>query len=80
MAQKKPTKDMKTAPAAKPAAKAAATTEVRNSAVPPRSATAPAKKEIGYEQIAKKAYELWQSNGGSEMDNWLKAERELRGK
>ena len=30
------------------------------------------------EMIAKRAYELWQKNGGSETDNWLRAERELR--
>jgi hypothetical protein len=79
MAQKKPVSNIKTATPAKVAAKPAASTEIRNSAVPPRGA-APAKKEIGYEQIAKKAYELWQAGGGSEMDNWLRAERELRGK
>lgn len=65
-----------------PASKPASTTEMRNTAVPPRSGgnTQSAKKEIGYDQIAKRAYEIWQSRGGSEMDNWLQAERELRGK
>jgi hypothetical protein len=30
--------------------------------------------------IARRAYEIWQSgSGGSEMENWLRAERELRG-
>jgi hypothetical protein len=29
--------------------------------------------------IAKRAYEIWQSGkGGSEVENWLRAERELR--
>ncbi len=27
--------------------------------------------------IAKRAYEIWMSEGGSELDNWLKAEREI---
>jgi hypothetical protein len=31
------------------------------------------------DRIARRAYEIWQSgNGGSELDNWLRAERELR--
>ena len=28
--------------------------------------------------IAQRAYELWKSQGGSDLENWLKAERELR--
>jgi len=32
------------------------------------------------DQIARKAYEIWQSGkGGSQDDNWYRAERELRG-
>ena len=31
-------------------------------------------------EIAKRAYEIWQSGkGGSQTENWLRAERELRG-
>jgi hypothetical protein len=57
------------------AAKAA--TPVRNSAVPPKAA---APKVITQEMISKRAYEIWQSGtGGSEHDNWVRAERELRG-
>ena len=28
--------------------------------------------------IAQRAYNIWQKEGGSEMENWLKAEREVR--
>jgi hypothetical protein len=56
-------------------------TEVRNTAIP-RVTTPVAKprKEITQEAIAKRAYEIFASgNGGSETDNWHRAERELRG-
>jgi len=36
---------------------------------------------ITYEQIAKRAFEIWQKNGeieGREQDHWLQAEAELR--
>ena len=40
----------------------------------------PAKKEVDYETIAKRAYEISQSgSGGSSDENWHRAERELRG-
>lgn len=29
--------------------------------------------------IAHRAYEIWQRKGGAELENWLQAERELRG-
>jgi hypothetical protein len=30
--------------------------------------------------IARRAYEIWASGqGGSELENWIRAERELRG-
>ena len=58
-------------------------TETRNSPVPRPSSPAPSSKpgarQISHEQIAKRAYEIWRSGkGGSETDNWLRAERELR--
>ncbi len=76
----------KPAAAAKPAAKAIARTDVRNSPVPkvasvirtpaPRSVAA---VSIAHDQIALRAYEIWQSGqGGSEFDHWIRAERELR--
>jgi len=54
---------------------------VRNSPVPKAAAPAPrAGKEISYEMIARRAYEIWQSGtGGSQEENWYRAERELRG-
>ena len=73
----------KPASAAKPAAsKVASSTPVRNSAIPKVSAAAAApapKAEISRDLIAVRAFEISMGNtGGSEMDNWLRAERELR--
>ena len=76
----------------KPAAPAR-TSEVRNSplprqstaaAQPPRQSAPPmsssTKRQPTRDEIAKRAYEIWQSGkGGSEFDNWVRAERELRG-
>jgi hypothetical protein len=64
------------------AAPAVSSTPVRNSPVPKSAApkAAAAKKEIGYGDIAQRAYEIYASGqGGSEQDNWFRAERELRG-
>jgi hypothetical protein len=66
----------------------AARTPVRNSPVPKpapqRPATpagAAASRSITHDLIARRAYEIWQSGqGGSEFDNWVRAERELRGR
>ena len=68
----------------KPAAVAATSTPVRNSPIPkvPAAATpaAPRARQITHEQIAVRAYEISRSGtGGSEFDNWVRAERELRG-
>lgn len=67
-------------PAPVQAAPAKVTTPIRNTAVPPRT-TAPApKREITHEMIARRAYEISQSpQCGSEFDNWVRAERELKG-
>ena len=74
-----------------PKAKAVSSTPVRNTAIPKvaaRPATAAAaaavpatmKKVVTHDMIATRAYEISRSgNGGSEFDNWLRAERELRG-
>ena len=73
-----------------PKAKAVSSTPVRNSAIPKvaaRPATAAAaavpatmKKVVTHDMIATRAYEISRSgSGGSEFDNWLRAERELRG-
>jgi hypothetical protein len=62
------------------AAPAVISTPVRNTPVPKGAVRSAAKKEVTYGDIAQRAYEIWASGqGGSEMDNWLRAERELRG-
>jgi hypothetical protein len=63
------------------------TTAARNSPIPNvasieaiAASASPSKKEIGYDQIAERAYFISISGfGGDEMHNWLQAERELRG-
>ncbi|HEX4055915.1 MAG TPA: DUF2934 domain-containing protein [Tepidisphaeraceae bacterium] len=55
---------------------APATTVARNSPIPRPSST---KREVSHEMIAKRAYEIYVSGrGGSQADNWLRAERELK--
>ena len=59
-------------------------TPVRNSAIPPRPGTisqqGQQRRQPTQEQIAKRAYEIWRSGqGGSQEENWYRAERELRG-
>lgn len=47
----------------------------RNTPIP-RPASA---RQVTQEMIAKRAYEIYRSGkGGSQMENWLRAERELR--
>jgi hypothetical protein len=78
---KKPVPAVTKKPAA-PVAKAApvVSTPVRNSPVPKTAGKPIAKKDITYAEIAKRAYEIHCSGtGGSETDNWYRAERELRG-
>jgi len=54
-----------------------ASTVARNTPVPRPSAT---RREVTHEMIAKRAYEIYVSGkGGSQIDNWLRAERELKG-
>ena len=44
------------------------------------SAARPASKPVSQDLIARRAYEIWASGqGGSDMENWIRAERELRG-
>ena len=57
-------------------------TAVRNSPIPKPKAKVVAKPLINItaDQIAARAYEIHLSgSGGSEVDNWFQAERELRG-
>lgn len=72
----------------KPVSKPVSATPVRNSPVPksaakpaakPAAAAAVQKKQVSHADIARRAYEIWASGqGGSETENWLRAERELR--
>jgi len=80
MAKKTTTSSPSTAAASIPAS----TTPVRNSAIPPRpmgQQQQPSRRSSpSPDQIAKRAYEIWQSGkGGSQEENWYRAERELRG-
>ena len=85
MAAKKNYPSTKRKIVSKPASRSAkpVRTEVRNTAVPRVSAktAVPApRKEITHDDIARRAYEIFASGtGGSEADNWHRAERELRG-
>jgi hypothetical protein len=56
-------------------------TPVKNSAIPKVSAASagPARAELTHDMIATRAYEISQNGGGSEFENWLRAEQELRG-
>jgi hypothetical protein len=67
------------APAAPAKATATVSTPVRNTAIPKAQSTS-AKREITFDMIAKRAYEIHCSGkGGSQDENWFRAERELRG-
>lgn len=75
---RKATPAKKPAAAAVKAAKPVASTPVRHTAIPKAVPAAVAKPAITHEMIATRAFEI--SCGptcGSEMDNWLRAEREL---
>ena len=55
---------------------ASVSTPVRNTPIPKVAAI---RKEITHDQIARRAFEIHCSGtGGSETDNWHRAERELR--
>ena len=76
----KTTKTLTKPAAKKPAVKVTktATTSVRYSAVPKATAVV-VKPELTFARIAERAYSIASSGqGGSEFDNWLRAEKELR--
>ncbi|MGD0541234.1 MAG: DUF2934 domain-containing protein [Tepidisphaeraceae bacterium] len=51
-------------------------TAARNTPVPRPFAVKP---QLTHEMIAKRAYEIYRSGkGGSQVENWLRAERELK--
>jgi hypothetical protein len=59
-------------------------TPVRNTPIPKAqaavSASSTVRREITQDMIARRAYEIWASGqGSSDEQNWLRAERELRG-
>lgn len=56
-------------------------TPVRNTPVPRSpSPQGGGRREVSHEQIARRAYEISISgSGGNELENWLRAERELKG-
>jgi hypothetical protein len=82
MASSKKSSTKSTTGGKKPAPKATASTAVRHSAIPKpeiAAVAAPAPRAITSEMIAHRAYEIWASGaGGSEIENWSRAERELR--
>ena len=58
----------------------ASTTPVRSTPIPKVPASVPARREVTHDMIARRAYEIWASGqGGSDYENWVRAERELRG-
>lgn len=60
------------------AAKPTSSTEVRNTAIP-KPIAAVQKAALTHDMIARRAYEIYASGqGGSDYDNWCRAERELR--
>jgi hypothetical protein len=88
MAKKAVKNASKSAPkkSAAPARSASRPAEVRNSPVPKKVTGSPAakgvvqKREVTREMISKRAHEIAHSgHGGSDLDNWLRAERELMG-
>ena len=67
-------------PDAPPAQPTRTSTPVRNSAIPRSPQPSGGRREASHDQIAKRAYEISISgSGGSEVENWLRAERELKG-
>jgi hypothetical protein len=85
MASKKSTAS-KSSSSKKPTAKATASSTVRHTPLPKMEAfdvpvTAPpaARRDVTSDVIATRAYEIWASGqGGSELENWARAESELR--
>ena len=60
-----------------PAESRVKSTVSRNSPLPKPQVGKP---PVSHEQVAKRAYEIYLSGkGGSQLDNWLRAERELKG-
>jgi hypothetical protein len=74
---KKPSKSKSSYSRGPVSRKASAPTTVARNTPVPRSVAA--KPQITHEMIAKRAYEIYRSpRSGSQIDNWLRAERELK--
>jgi hypothetical protein len=85
MAEAKKSAAKKTAtkkvPAKKPVVKAATKKSAAKKAAPTKKPVASAKKAPTYQQIAELAHRYWAERGGhhgSDREDWLRAERELR--
>jgi hypothetical protein len=73
---KKATSGKKAVPAKKAAGakKGGATKAAKKATSSPRAASS----EPTHEEIARRAYEIHEREGGNHEDNWLRAERELK--
>ena len=68
---------------AEAAATAAKPKKKTRAATPPEVVAAPVAGSVPmaptHDEVRRRAYELWLAHGGSSMENWLAAERQLRG-
>lgn len=65
------------APTSRTAARPQAERRVEASSAPTAAA-----RELSHEAVSQRAFEIWERNGrppGSDLENWLQAEAELRG-
>ena len=61
--------------------KSTRTTQTKTTTKATAKKAAPRRKtklQVSQEEIARQAYMLWLERGGTEMDNWLEAEKQLR--
>jgi hypothetical protein len=63
--------------AAKKVAKKA--TSAKKATGPKKAASSAKKRAPSHAEIARRAYEIHEREGGHDEENWLRAERELRG-
>ncbi len=56
----------------------AASTKTASTKTAPKKSGKGASMSLGHDEIARQAYMLWLERGGSDMDNWLEAEKQLR--
>lgn len=65
-------------PSPPPGEQGRTTQSTRDQARATQQGSAAAERMVAESVIAERAYEIWKSQGGSDLDNWLRAERELR--